>query len=721
MGVIFQNLRQGYWYWNRLTDETYYSPEYFKILGYENNEFVPSYDHWVGLVHPADRPIATESQARFMLNDLPEYDVEYRMLTKNDGYKWFLTRGFHVGKDAEGNWEKIVGIVTDIDKHKKNQEQLQENEMRLILALETAKEGIWDWSLEQHTYYHSDTYFHILGYQPNEVDLTFKFWVDSLHPDDRERMINLELQCLSGELDYYKTQYQMRVKSGQYKWFSTYAKVVKKNAVGRATRMIGGIIDIDKRKRNEKALAESEETFRLLVERNLAAICIYDWQSMIYANPRFCEMFEYSIEELKNISIADIIHPDLSDGSWQVEVRNSRHKNPINRYQFKTITKTGRVGWMDMSTILINYRDKQVTFATLYDITSSKKFEMELQDSNEALKASEEELRQNSEELATINENLEHTKTQLENLLKFQREVNEKIERKNLMLYNQKKELRRTVQELRQTQEQLVQAEKMASLGVLVAGIAHELNNPVNYMSTSCEGLEIIFEDLLHILEKFDEINATNVNQKLAEITFLKRKLDYQNLINDAHSLIENISSGAMQTAEIVRGLRSFSRLEGDELEDVNLQEVLDMSLVMLLNEYKYICEVHREYNQPIVVKALTGKLNQVFVNILANAIDAIKAKYHSQKGIIEIKTRLLTDESPRMVVVEISDNGGGIPENIKKRIFEPFFTTKDVGKGTGLGLAISIGIIEKFGGKIEVISQVDEGSKFLIYLPYQS
>jgi PAS domain S-box-containing protein len=718
MGMMFQSLKQGYWYWNRLTDETYYSPEYFSILGYENNEFVPSYDKWVSLVHPDDRQIATESQTKFLLNDLPEYDIEYRMLTKNEGYKWFLTRGFQIGKDAQGNWEKIVGVVTNIDKHKKSQEELLHHQMRLNLALETAKEGIWDWDLENDTYYHSDTYYNLLGYEPTEIDLTFKFWVDSLHPDDHDRLMDLELRCIAGELDYYKTHYQMKVKNGQYKWFSTYAKAVKKNNAGRATRMIGGIIDIDRRKRNEQALAESEETFRLLVERNLAGICIYDWEKMIYANPRFCEMFEYSTEELKNISIADIIHPDLSDGSWQVEVRDRQTKSPINRYQLKTIAKSGKVGWMDMSTMLIKYRGKQVTFATLYDITNSKKFELELQDSNEALRASEEELRQNAEELSSINENLEFTKSQLEHLLEFQKEINEKIERKNLKLYNQKKEIRKTLQELKQTQEQLVQAEKMASLGVLVAGIAHELNNPVNYMSTSCEGLVIIFEDLVHILQKYEEIDSQNVTQKIKEINQLKHRLDYQNLITDAQNLIENINSGAMQTAEIVRGLRTFSRLEGDDLEDVNLHEVLDMSLVMLLNEYKYVCEVCKDYGEPIVIKALSGKLNQVFVNILANAIDAIKARQDSNKKEIWLKTSILTDLNPQMAVVEISDTGVGIPEAIKNRIFEPFFTTKEVGKGTGLGLAISIGIIEKFGGKIEVSSVPNEGTKFLIYLP---
>jgi PAS domain S-box-containing protein len=720
MSLIFQNLKQGYWYWNRLTDETYYSPEYFIILGYKNNEFVPSYDKWVSLVHPDDRQIATESQAKFLLNDLPEYDIEYRMLTKNEGYKWFLTRGFHIGKDAKGNWEKMVGVVTEIDKHKKHQEALLNNEIRLNLALETAKEGIWDWDLENETYYHSDTYYDLLGYAPGEVKLTFKFWTEIISPNDRERLIDLELRCIAGELDYYKTHYQMKVKSGQYRWFSSYAKVVKKNSAGRSTRMIGGIIDIDRRKRNEQALIESEETFRLLVERNLAGICIYDWEKMIYANPRFCEMFGYSTDELKNISIADIIHPDLSDGSWQVEVRDRQTKSPINRYQLKTIAKSGKVGWMDMSTMLIKYRGKQVTFATLYDITNSKKFEMDLQDSNEALRASEEELRQNSEELISINENLEVTKAQLEHLLQFQKEVNEKIERKNLKLYNQKKELRKTLQALKQTQEQLVQAEKMASLGVLVAGIAHELNNPVNYMSSSCEGLVIIFEDLVHVLQKYEEIEAHNAAQKIQEINLLKHRLDYQNLIPDAQSLIENINAGAMQTAEIVRGLRSFSRLEGDDLEEVNLHEVLDMSLVMLLNEYKYVCEVYKEYGKPIIIRALTGKLNQVFVNILANAIDAIKAQTDSNKKEIRLKTSVLRDSQPPMALIEITDTGVGIPEAIKNRVFEPFFTTKEVGKGTGLGLAISLGIIEKFGGKIEVWSMPNEGSKFSIYLPIQ-
>ena len=429
----------------------------------------------------------------------------------------------------------------------------------------------------------------------------------------------------------------------------------------------------------------------------------------------------YEENDITYLKPEDIIHHEIEvemTPSHRTTEKNLKRKH--NRYELKAISKTGETIWVDVTTLPINYKGRQVNIATMYEVTKRKEFEFEIREKNEELLASEEELRQNSEELLAMNESLEVAKSQLEQLLDIQKAINEKVEKKNWDLYKQKKEIRHTLKQLQETQAHLIESEKLASIGVLVAGIAHELNNPINYISTSAEGLQYSIDDILAVLDKYASIDTQNVAQKIQEINKLKAKLDFDDLVSETRVLLDNIQSGAKQTAEIVRGLRIFSRVEGGDYETVNVHDILDQSLLILNNEYKYDIILEKNYtNAPLLAKALTSKLGQVFVNIIKNAIDAIKMNPElKEKGKITISTHTGQEQEQDMILVEIQDNGVGIPEETKKHIFEPFFTTKEVGKGTGLGLPISLGIIENFGGKIIVESNIGKGTKFLVYLP---
>jgi|GEM_PF-3240486 len=705
--------KQGFWHWHVETNETFYSNEYYQILGYESNAFKPSYEHWVSLLHPEDLAKTVEAQACFVKGEIPEYNITCRLLTKSGEYRWFLTKAgkIQVGKDKL----VLTGLVIDIHEHKQAELALVEQEARLNFALEVADLGIWDWNLEKGSYYHTPNYFKLLGFEANEIAPSYEYWVSSLHPEDHDRVVRLEMDCVAGSLRDYHTEYRMYTKQGIYKWFFCATNVLKQDENGQALHMIGIVKDIDQAKKNEIALKESEEKFRLLIEHNAAAVCIFDTERYYYVNPRFLKTFGYDEVTIKTLSPSEIVHHD-------VEVSmNASHKTTgkYNRYELKSITKTGKTCWVDVTTLPIYYQDKNVNIATMYDITTRRQFEMEIKEKNEELLASEEELRQNAEELTAMNETLEVAKTQLEQLLVTQQEINLKVERKNWDLYNQKKEIKHTLKQLRDTQEHLIQSEKMASLGVLVAGIAHEINNPINYISTSAEGLQYNIEDILTILNKYAEVDTQNTQAKLSEIIQLKKKLDFDELIAEVPVLLDNIQSGTKQTAEIVRGLRIFSRVEGGNLEAVEVHQTLDNALLILNNEYKYSIDIEKVYNPtPLYAEALTSKLGQVFVNILKNAMDAIKTNDTQEKGNIKITTYTSVLQEITMIVTEIEDNGGGIPENVRKHIFEPFFTTKDVGQGTGLGLSISLGIIENFGGKIIVDSIIGKGTKFIVYLP---
>jgi signal transduction histidine kinase len=276
-------------------------------------------------------------------------------------------------------------------------------------------------------------------------------------------------------------------------------------------------------------------------------------------------------------------------------------------------------------------------------------------------------------------------------------------------LQEQKEELKITLENLKTTQSQLIQSEKMASLGQLVAGIAHEINNPVTFISAGVDSLNINIEEVQQVLDIYQGITPDNVKEKLTEIKKLKEKIEYKETISEINKLIDSVRSGSERTTEIVKGLRTFSRLDEDVLKYVNIHEGLDSTLILMRNKYKERIEIENLYGDIPEIECYPGQLNQVFMNVLSNAIDAI-----DDKGTITI----ITSKSNETVRISIKDTGRGIPEENQSRIFEPFFTTKEVGKGTGLGLSICHSIINRHSGSIEVKSEVGKGSEFVIVLP---
>jgi signal transduction histidine kinase len=300
-------------------------------------------------------------------------------------------------------------------------------------------------------------------------------------------------------------------------------------------------------------------------------------------------------------------------------------------------------------------------------------------------------------------------KKEIEEINEELRQQSEELQTTNEVLEAQKKELQKTLERLKLAQSQLVQSEKMASLGQLVAGIAHEINNPVTFISAGVESLNTNLEEVRQVLDIYHRITPRNVAEKIKEIEDLKGKIDYNEVLREIGSLIDSIKHGTERTTEIVKGLRTFSRLDEDVLKVVNIHEGLDSTLILLRNKYKQRIEIEKNYGDIPEIECYPGQLNQVFMNILSNAIDAI-----DDKGTITINTLI----SNGKIQISIKDTGKGIPENIKSKIFEPFFTTKEVGHGTGLGLSISHGIIEKHKGTIKIKSENGKGSEFIISLP---
>ena len=294
--------------------------------------------------------------------------------------------------------------------------------------------------------------------------------------------------------------------------------------------------------------------------------------------------------------------------------------------------------------------------------------------------------------------------------------LEQKVHERTTELQESNKDLNTALKNLQEAQTHLVNAEKMASLGQLTAGIAHEINNPINFVASNVKPLKLDINDLKMLLDKYSEIKINNgLEEKLVEIEKLKKELNVSYLLSEIDELLNGIEEGAQRTSEIIRGLKNFSRLDEDDLKIANLNEGLDSTLTLLRSKTKGNIEIIRNYEHELEVECFPGKLNQVFMNIITNAIDALHDyKPLNGQGEIKITTRNLGDN----VMVSIADNGPGIRGEIKDKIFDPFFTTKDVGEGTGLGLSIVYSIIESHRGDLKVESEEGKGTNFIITLP---
>jgi len=292
-----------------------------------------------------------------------------------------------------------------------------------------------------------------------------------------------------------------------------------------------------------------------------------------------------------------------------------------------------------------------------------------------------------------------------------------KVNERTSELQKSNSDLNTALVDLKEAQAQLVDAEKMASLGQLTAGIAHEINNPINFVVSNINPLKRDIQDLLDVLEKYDSIkDEKEFSVKAKDIKDFKEQLDLNYVMEEINMLLKGIDDGANRTAEIVKSLRTFSRLDESDLKKADINDGLDSTLLLLNSSLNENISVVKKYDNLDPIECYAGKLNQVFMNLLKNAIHAVcKKKYASNE---KPTLTLVTENAHNEILVKIKDNGTGMDEVTMNRIFEPFFTTKDVGEGTGLGLSIVYNIIEKHDGTIDVESEPGVGTEFTIAIP---
>ena len=276
---------------------------------------------------------------------------------------------------------------------------------------------------------------------------------------------------------------------------------------------------------------------------------------------------------------------------------------------------------------------------------------------------------------------------------------------------------------LRKNQPKLIQQEKLASIGQLAAGIAHELNNPIGFISSNFTSLRSYISIIKKYIQYYESETSRVINGDIPEVKDLlenldkykeREKLDY--IFTDLDDLVGESMEGIHRITEIVRSLRNFSRIDNEsEIEQYDINEAFESTLTVAKNEIKYVAEVEKEFSQLPSAECIGSEINQVLLNIIVNAAQSIKSQHREDKGLIKIKT-YADDE---YVYCEISDDGPGIPKEIIGKIYDPFFTTKEAGKGTGLGLSISYDIIvHKHKGDLSAESSIGKGTTFNIRIP---
>jgi PAS domain S-box-containing protein len=466
---------------------------------------------------------------------------------------------------------------------------------------------------------------------------------------------------------------------------------VPSQADKRLMGMIAAAIGIEEeRKRESVVWAQNEAKWRSLVQNSSNLITIVEADGTIrYVSPAIQGTLGYKPWELIRKSIFDFVHPEdvasLQKGFLCVQ------ENPTTALSTEFRFRHQDGSWHHIesthSNLVIDAPGVRIVVNSR-DVTERKQAEA-------ALKQSEAQLREKAAELE------------------------------------------QALQELQETQTQLIQTEKMSSLGLLVAGIAHEINNPVSFIYGNIPHATQYTQDLLHVVELYQQCYPNPAPAIQAEV----EKIDLNFLNQDLPKVMESMQIGAERIRQIVLSLKSFSRLDKTAREAVDLHQGIDSTLLLLQHRLKAKAErpkieVIKDYGDLPLVECYVGQLNQVFMNILSNAIDALEEALSTksedeisdaQSGMLALQVaqrnptlRISTEVAEdNRVLIRIADNGPGIPPQVQQQIFDPFFTTKSVGKGTGLGLSISYQIVvEKHGGQLKCVSTPEEGTEFCIELP---
>lgn len=647
-----QLARLGAWEYDVQIGKLIVSDEWLEIHGLDAEHFDYSMSAVYEVIHPEDAVLVKERFENIFVDKVIA-PLSFRIVLGSDEVRYLMVSG-RVDLGYDGEVKRIYGFTQDVTAHKRAEIRLVESEMRHRSILENMpivcftfdREGkILSWNKESERVY---------GYTKKEA--IGKSSYDLIVTPATYSQTQVVVKSVFEGEAFLNNEWLDRDKDGRLGWRSGNAFPVR-NSEGKVLYGVNMNVDITEQKEMLGNLKESEEKYRQTFDMAPIAIAELNEKGFVRVNEQFCKMFDYSGVELLRMGLKDLALLDTAEGYEELVERVVR-RHDEGEIERKYVTKKGEIlcGATKVTAIYDAGGDVDYLIVAIKDVTSEKQVRKQLEEHKSTL---EHQVMERTEEIGKVNEELKVL---------------------NLDLIRQKTVLEQALVDLREAQAQLVQSEKMASIGVLTAGIAHEINNPLNYIQGGVSAIGMYMEDFA------------------------------QEHLREVEPMLNSVKEGVRRAADIVRSFNKFSRRDDDRLTRCDVNDIIDHCLTMVKSETRGRIEVVKNYTKAEYdLMANEGKLHQIFINLLLNASQAIK-----KEGVIKISTKK-TDKGIRVTVV---DSGPGIPDVYLSKVYDPFFTTKPPGEGTGLGLYITAKLVKDHNGILTLKNRPEGGVEAVVQIP---